>query len=135
MKNRKNTFLALICSATLLLSTLSSVFMTVFADDFKIWDGSHSTVYDGGAGTEEDPFLISNARQLAGMINSQNDTKGKYYKLTADIYINDTRDPNWKSKSPKNWYFEKYFYGSLDGDFHTVRGLYYNTSSSPSTNT
>ena len=135
MKNRTNTLLALICSATLLLSTLSSVFMTVFADDFEIWDGSHSTVYDGGAGTEEDPFLISNARQLAGMINSQNDTKGKYYKLTADIYINDTRDPNWKSKSPKNWYFEKYFYGSLDGDFHTVRGLYYNNSSSPSTNT
>ena len=135
MKNRLNKLLALICSAAILLTAFSSVFFTVFADNSDIWDGSSSAVYDGGTGTEDDPFLISNARQLAGMINSQNETKGKYYKLTADIYINDTRDPDWKSKNPKNWYFEKYFYGSLDGDWHTVRGLYYNNSSSPANNT
>lgn len=135
MKKRLYKLLALICSAAVILTAFSGVFFTVFADNTAVWDGSSSTAYDGGTGTEEDPFLISNAGQLAGMINSQDATKGKYYKLTADIYINNTKNPDWRSENPKNWYFEKYFYGSLDGDWHTVYGLYYNNSSSPANNT
>ncbi len=37
--------------------------------------------FDGGTGTEEDPYLIANERQFRNIVG------GAYYKLTADIYL------------------------------------------------
>jgi hypothetical protein len=65
-----------------------------------VWDGTIATEYAGGTGTEEDPYLIETPQQLALMaIGTDYGEKGanivgKYYKLTADIYLNDTDNPN-----------------------------------------
>lgn len=48
--------------------------------------------FGGGSGTEANPYLIKNAQQLADLawcVNDGNAYKGKYFKLTADITLND----------------------------------------------
>lgn len=127
MKTKK--ILALLL--TLALLTTSAVFaaapsVIAEAEVPDVWDGTSTTVFDGGDGSAVYPYLISTAEQLAGMIVSQNNTDNNHYKLTKDIYINDTTVPDWKTKSPKSWSYQTDFYGSFDGDGHTVRGLYYN---------
>jgi len=39
--------------------------MTSTAASFDIWDGSIATEFAGGNGTEEEPYLIKTASQLA----------------------------------------------------------------------
>ncbi|MBQ9355072.1 MAG: family 16 glycosylhydrolase [Clostridia bacterium] len=94
-----------------------------------VWDGTTGTAsnFDGGTGTENDPFLISNASQLAYIVSAgQSPTSGKYYKITKDIRINDTTIDNWKS-SARNWvWYDARFAGHLDGSGHTIDGLFYN---------
>lgn len=104
----------------------------------KIWDGKIATGYAGGSGTETDPYIIETARQLAYLIkhdvvDSAGATNGKYYKLAADIYLNDVSNPDWKSNNPNSWYeveSTKRFAGNLDGDGYTVYGLYYSGTAS-----
>ena len=95
-----------------------------------VWDGSVADEFAGGAGTADDPYLVADGSQLAHMITQGDESKDKYYRLAADIYLNDTTDPDWKENSPKQWYTyttagRKYFQGNLDGAGHTVYGLYY----------
>ena len=100
-----------------------------------VWDGTIATEYAGGTGTESDPYLIETPEQLALMAIGTDygekgaNISGKYYKLTADIYLNDTTNPNWTTSNPNKWLTaqrdSKYsFTGNLDGDGHTIRGLY-----------
>ncbi|MBR5012854.1 MAG: InlB B-repeat-containing protein, partial [Clostridia bacterium] len=52
-----------------------------------IWDGNPDIEFDGGDGSKEKPYLISNAAQLANFaIVAVVET---YAKLTNDIYLND----------------------------------------------
>ena len=116
------------------------VFKNVNLDGVKgeIWDGKVATGYAGGSGTETDPYIIETARQLAYLIkhdvvDSAGATNGKYYKLAADIYLNDVSNPDWKSNNPNSWYeveSSKRFAGNLDGDGYTVYGLYYSGTAS-----
>lgn len=108
------------------------------------WDKSVATSFDGGDGTEDNPYLISSASQLAYLAQIVNgnglSTKDKYYKLTKDIYLNDVTDSNWKA-NPNKWEFgiikkdvdkagdqttinNMSFYGHLDGDGKIIRGIY-----------
>lgn len=104
----------------------------------EVWDGKVATGYAGGSGTETDPYIIETARQLAYLIkhdvvDSAGATNGKYYKLAADIYLNDVTDPDWTKNSPNSWYevaSSKRFAGNLDGDGYTVYGLYYSGTAS-----
>lgn len=104
----------------------------------EVWDGKVATSYAGGSGTETDPYIIETARQLAYLIkhdvvDSAGATNGKYYKLAADIYLNDVSNPDWKSNNPNSWYeveSTKRFAGNLDGDGYTVYGLYYSGTAS-----
>ena len=60
-----------------------------------IWDGSIAAGFAGGSGTEDDPYLISNGSELAYLaqqVNSGNSYKNVHFKLTNDIYLNDTTD-------------------------------------------
>ena len=55
-----------------------------------IWDGTSTEVYAAGSGTQANPYIIENAKQLAYLIkhdvvDSAGATNGKYYKLAADI--------------------------------------------------
>jgi len=107
---------ALLCTVVCLLCG------TTFASE--VWDGTAATSFDSGSGTEDDPYLISNGAQLAGISDNS------YYRLTADIYLNDTT--GWESWTAENgpanvWtplFSSNNFQGTLDGDGHTIYGLY-----------
>lgn len=98
--------------------------------------------YDGGAGdTESDPYLISNAAQLAYlayMVNSGTTYSGTYFLMTADIALNPgtfasngTYTPAG-SENAVEWTpigtdeATYYFSGSFNGGGHTVSGIYIN---------
>ena len=81
-------------------------------------------------------YLISNADELrlfASMVNNGN--PGISAKLTADIELNNTTGwENWsKSNAPANSWtpignsWENQFTGTLDGDGHSVSGIYINS--------
>ncbi len=112
----------------------------------EIWDGSIATSFAGGSGTQEDPYLISNGSELAYLAqevnNGNNSYSGVYFKLTNDIYLNDTS--NWESWgngiTPQNEWtaiggyrndedeqYDYNFNGCFDGDGYAVRGIYINT--------
>ena len=123
-----------ICILLALVLILASTFVqisSVVAEN-KAWDGSTAGGEILGGGTEENPFLISNAEQLAWVVSHGGN--GRYYKLTADIYLNDVDKVNWSTGevigdyTPKSWYKSgdaPTFSGVIDGNGHVVYGLYY----------
>lgn len=122
--------LAFILTFAMLLSAVITAAAVPAAAASGVWDGTIADSYAGGTGTRTDPFLISDGSQLAKMVNDGNDTTGKFYKLTGDIYLNDTSDSAWKDNNPRAWYTRTDvsnigFQGTLDGDSHTVSGIYY----------
>lgn len=116
------------------------------------WDGETvALTYAGGDGTEESPYLISSAEELAKIaadLKSDNTcTKGVFYKMTADITFNDSvfarivpttrkndsadypADTSNFKRTPIIGQYVKdgvstYFEGTFDGDGHTISGLY-----------
>ena len=98
-----------------------------------IWDGTVATGFGGGDGTVNNPYQITNGAQLAYLASQSAsfaiDTRWKYYVLTNDIVLNDTSSHDWKAnatqwiqngKGLNGWGF----CGTLDGNGHTVSGLY-----------
>ncbi len=52
------------------------------------WDGTVGTAFASGTGTENDPYVIADGKQLAYLAKSVNegeDYKGKHFKVNADI--------------------------------------------------
>ena len=96
--------------------------------------------FDGGDGSEADPFRISTKEQLALLSyyyskelsdsdrKEYNSHEGLYYLLTEDIYLNDTSDfDNWDVNAPKYiWIPIGYNFSKLnfDGGGHTIYGMY-----------
>lgn len=131
--------IALLVAISVILSSVAVSFaFIVNADNGDvivpdlIWSGDIADGYASGSGTDSDPYLIENGEQLAKLAHDA-DTSGKYYKITKDIYLNDTTADNWKDTA-KQWYayssgseFKNYYFkGTLDGDNHRIEGLYYN---------
>ena len=91
--------------------------------------GEYGMYYDlQGSGTEEDPYLISNAFQLARAIASGGVSlyNRLYYKITCDI---DASEMMWITQDPigrEGSYQYKYvpFNGILDGDGYEVYDMY-----------
>ncbi len=94
--------------------------------------------FAGGTGTEEDPYQIADAAQLA-LISEKLKEGGDYvtahYVLTADITLNDTEDfASWGETAPEYQWLpigtgaSRDFSGVLDGDGYTIHGLYINTN-------
>ena len=102
------------------------------------WWLAKSTYYDTvweGSGTKEDPYLISNAQELAGLsymvysgkapnTNTYYYYSGVYFKQTADI---DLSEHYWQ---PIGIYYDRngtstrhYFSGNYDGGGYTVSGI------------
>ena len=95
----------------------------------QAWSGLQAIDYDGGDGTKDNPYLISTPEQMAKLVGNVNDADGKYYKLTADLYINDVRKKNWE-KTALNWFTSNTarlgdFRGHFDGGAHMIYGLFY----------
>ena len=96
--------------------------------------------FGGGNGTEQTPYLISTAQQLADLSYMVNEDissyKGKYFKMTRDITLNDIEfGDDHKPTNPgslKKWMHIGFwselsntgFEGIFDGDNHTVKGIY-----------
>ncbi len=101
----------------------------------EVWDGTVAADFADGSGTAEDPYQIANGAQLArfaSMVNSgQTSINGK---LTADILLNDTEGwENWGSTEGLNSWTPigsggQPFTGTLDGDGHSVSGIYINST-------
>ena len=99
-----------------------------------IWNGTADTSWYDETSTE---FEISTAEQLAGLaelVNNGKNFSDKTILLTADIVLNDTSDwENWESSAPENTWtpignnMNNEFYGTFDGQGHTVSGIYINT--------
>lgn len=103
---------------------------------------AQATSYAGGDGTKDNPYLISNADELAKLANDvntvANSSRGRYFKLTQDIVINADVLSADKSKLsggtafPKTPMIGSYasetsymaFQGTLDGDGHAIKGFY-----------
>ena len=85
------------------------------------WDGQTiASSYAGGNGTEESPYLISTAEELAKLAADLNAdpfcTKGVFYRMTTDITFNDSVFTRIVPTTR--------FEGSFDGSGHTISGLY-----------
>ena len=93
----------------------------------EVWDGTTSAPTANSEGVYE----IGTAEELAYII-STGGAAGANYKLTSDIYLNATDYIDWATGEitpgyvAKSWYYNTAFQGNIDGDGHTVYGLYYN---------
>ena len=91
------------------------------------WNGITSNALDeiegNGDGSEGNPILIRHGFELYAAI--QNTDSNKHFKLVNDIYLNDINLAPSKWTNPwAVWRGGKTFSGTLDGDGHTVYGLY-----------
>ena len=103
----------------------------------EIWGKTYSIDlyaqnYAGGSGTKNDPYLISNDKELAKLardVNNGNTSQaflGKYFKLTADI---DLKNGIWM---PIGKYYNygngngnnRLFFGKFDGNGHVIKNMH-----------
>ena len=99
--------------------------------------GEQNTLYSGGAGTQESPYLISTAydmQDLATAVNGGQNYTDTYFKVTNDIDLSDvcykltgeaSVDKSWTAIGNSS----KRFYGNFDGSGYTISNLYINSSS------
>ena len=135
----------------LYVSTFSEI--AVIADLENKWEGNYDyNWYSASAGTEDDPYIIANADQLAafsaivGGMNkqTQNSFTGKFIKLVADINLGDKESENNPNLIfyPIGYYnsegtYERTntaitsglrnFEGVFNGNGHTIANFYHNT--------
>lgn len=116
-------------------SDLEFVAVWVKTNSVNAWDGTADTDWQG-SGSEDDPYLISTAEELAGLAevlkeNRDSEYASCFYKQTADIYINDAFDYSNTVMAENMWtpigtdnYRGSVFKGTYDGGGFTVYGLY-----------
>jgi len=87
------------------------------------WDSTVAASFDGGSGTEADPYRIATGAQLAYLsstVGAGTDYSGLYLKLTADIDLNNLE---WTPIGGKFGGSNTSFLGTFDGDGHVIRNL------------
>ena len=103
----------------------------------SVWHGGRE-MWTRGEGTEENPYLIENADQLAMLSYAVN--KGYYmsdlhFKLTTDIDLNGSEDQPWfpiglayysedGCERKKEYDTDIYFMGNFDGGGHAISNIY-----------
>ena len=128
------------CIKTMVISLLLilSMPMTKLSAQVSVWDGTWEP-WTHGTGTEADPFLIENARQLAYLayrVNNGLDAGGGHvsnhnyhYKLMVDVNLNGSETFQWTPIGYWNSDTDyQCFGGCFDGNQHIVFGLYINSS-------
>lgn len=95
----------------------------------SVWDGKREAIRNG-SGTENDPYLIENAQQLAWFVYTVNWdyapwTNDQHFLLTTDINLNGSPDNQWiPIGAGPSASGSKYFNGVIDGGFHKISGFY-----------
>ena len=97
-----------------------------YVPKLSVWDGSKSTSLSG-SGTEEDPYRINSAADLAYLASSVNDDgeiyEGEYFVLNVNVNLNNySWTPIGTAATP--------FAGIFDGNGKKIIDVYINTSSS-----
>ena len=127
----------------------NTVPVTPDPDDVDVWDGSVASGFESGTGTEEDPYIIKTAAQLAYLAqttNAGNSYEGKFFKLANDIMLNTAdmfaRDADGnitgaaEGKTPYQWMpigthisssDIKPFSGTFNGNGYEIIGIYINS--------
>ena len=118
---------------------LPELYSPDFAEEY--WDGTVAENYSSGTGTENDPYIITTAAEMALLASSgQAETTGKYYELKNDISIARIHT-DWENDNAVMWVrsdeigFNSYdasFCGSFNGNGYTVSGIYYELKTSAS---
>ncbi len=105
----------------------ASLDRTVYYSTVAVWDGTSVSSSLKGSGTEQDPFLIESGADLAYIRDVVNSAaaktpnfSGKYFKLTQSI---DLGGHDICIGSYPGWNDRKGFFGFLDGNHCTIRGL------------
>lgn len=106
--------------ALLALAALAWIAVPVSARaETNVWDGTIASGFAGGDGTQNNPFQIETAAQLAHFAKTVNEGEAYLYKyivLTADIDLaNKEWTPIGNHSNP--------FKGNFNGDNHTVTGM------------
>lgn len=106
--------------ALLALAALAWIAVPVSARaETDVWDGTIASEFAGGTGTEEDPWLIENAEQLAYLaqqVNEGTDYKWKHFLLVSDL---DLSGKEWTPIGING----KSFWGGFNGGGHTITGM------------
>ena len=91
------------------------------------WKGDIATAFAGGTGTQSSPYQIATGEQLAYLaqqVDNGTTYSGKYFKLTADILLNDDIDDEPTAWNPIGYYYNSSTYynfeGNFDGNDHSV---------------
>ena len=97
-------------------------------DETKLWNGSDKSSALLGEGTQDNPYLISSANDLAYManqVNSEDRSLSSYYKsyyrLTKDISLN---GQNWGGIGVSLSSNIRAFEGDFDGNNHRISGIH-----------
>ena len=113
----------------LALASFSEV--AVVADTNNTWNGTAATAFAGGTGTEADPYLITNADQLAyfrNQVDGGNTFVGQYVVLNNSIELSNVNfDPiGYGYECDKYMTDGMTFNGTFDGNNKTIFGLHQN---------
>ena len=96
----------------------------------KDWTGGRNEAFEGGDGTQENPYLIHNADQLYSAVGSKNyNKKDVYFKLVCDIFFNThlLQEDGTPRENAFKWnLYDHDFNANLDGNGKTIYGLYVN---------
>ena len=113
----------------------------------SVWHGGRQ-IWTRGTGTENDPFLIESAENLAYLayaVNKGYDTQDLYFRLTTNIDLNGSEDQQWVPIGISMWYSEDGCYrgnsnyslygitppgfnGHFDGGDHEISNIYIDNS-------
>ena len=134
-----NEFYYNAATGDVVLSLASFSEVAVVAEVEGHWDGKSADAFNGGTGTEEDPYLIANAAELAyfrDLVDSGESFDNEYVKLANNIFLNHEAefsnlfDPiGWGygySGHNRNNAAGKVFRGTFDGDNYAIHGLWQN---------
>jgi len=129
---------------TVAMATFSEVALVAEIDN--AWEGNYDYNFNG-TGTEDDPYIISKADELAGfgqlvggMVESKEakSYEGEFFKLISDINLGD-KDGAGYLFHPIGYYYNanendgkpystvNSFEGTFDGNGHTIANFYHNT--------
>ena len=94
-----------------------------------VWTTYAANSFAGGAGTEEDPYQIASAEQLAKLskdVSEGTSYQGNYFILTENIDLSTYR---WVPIGIYKWMsngttINKSFQGFLDGNYKTISGMF-----------
>jgi len=108
----KQKYMSILVIFNILIFSVITVFsgIMLFHASYAVpteWDGTMGTGFAGGNGSSSRPYLISSGKELAYFIKKCNETasyRSKYYKLTADITLN---DGYFDFKSTSEYYYYK----------------------------